>query len=176
MCIRPWIRSLWNILPKRPLRDDFPAQNTILSAIKTPAGRFSRSKSNFVCPKGPCGTTFWQNTILSAQKAPAGRLFQLKRQFYPPKSPLRDACPAQNTILSAQKAPAGRLSNLRSIKEYGSWYLFWLWYMQSEAFRYEKSFEHSPKPSKRQHYTLFNDSNVNKCTFRTNVEHMFHRC
>ena len=58
-CMRPWIRSLSNILPKRPLRDDFLAQNTILSAQKAPAGRFSGSKYNFVCPKGPCGTTFW---------------------------------------------------------------------------------------------------------------------
>ena len=23
ICMRPWIRSLWNIWPKRPLRDDF---------------------------------------------------------------------------------------------------------------------------------------------------------
>ena len=34
------------------------AQNTILSAQKAPAGRFSGSKYNFICPKGPCGTTF----------------------------------------------------------------------------------------------------------------------
>ena len=32
--------------------------------------------------------------------------------------------------------------------------------MQSEAFRFEKSFEHSPKPSKRQNYIVFNDSNI----------------
>ena len=58
-CMRPWIRSLSHILPKRPLRDAFLARNTILSAKKPPAGRFSCSKYNFVCPKGPCGTTFW---------------------------------------------------------------------------------------------------------------------
>ena len=55
--MRPWIRSLSNILPKSPLRDDFPAQNTILSAKKAPAGRFSCSKYNFVCTKGFCGLT-----------------------------------------------------------------------------------------------------------------------
>ena len=32
--MRPWIRSSSNILPKRPLRDDFLAQNAILSAQK----------------------------------------------------------------------------------------------------------------------------------------------
>ena len=43
---------------KRPLRDDFLTQNTISSAQKAPAGRFSGSKYNFIRPKGPCGTTF----------------------------------------------------------------------------------------------------------------------
>ena len=67
--------------PKRPLRDDFLAQNTIWSA-QTPAGRFVGSRYNFIQfyifldfyilgvggmrgaymdfirPKGPCGTTF----------------------------------------------------------------------------------------------------------------------
>ncbi len=52
ICMRPWIRSLSNILPKRPLRDDFLAQNAIVSAQKPPAGRFSGSKYNFVYPKG----------------------------------------------------------------------------------------------------------------------------
>ena len=75
------------------------------------------------CPKGPCGTTF-----------------RLKIQLYPLKSPLRDAFLAQNTILSAQKAPAGRFPDLRNIKKYVSRYLFRLWYMQSEAFPYNKSF------------------------------------
>ena len=32
--------------------------------------------------------------------------------------------------------------------------------MQSGAFRYRKSFEHSPKPSKHPNYTVFNDSNI----------------
>ena len=32
--------------------------------------------------------------------------------------------------------------------------------MKSEAFRYYKSFEHSPKPSKHPNYTVLNDSNV----------------
>ena len=59
--------------PKRPLRDAFLAQNTILSAPKAPAGRFHRSKYNVIHPKGPCGT-----------------LFRLRIQFYPPKRPLRD--------------------------------------------------------------------------------------
>ena len=74
-----------------------------------------------------------------------------------PKKPLRDAFLAQNTILSAQKAPAGRLSDLQNIRKYVSWYLFRLWYMQYEAFRYKKSFEHSPKPSKHPNYTVVND-------------------
>ena len=64
--------------PKRPLRDAFPAQNTISSAQRPPAGDFSGSKYNFIRPKAPCGM-----------------LFQLKIQFYPPKSPLRDAFLAQ---------------------------------------------------------------------------------
>ena len=87
-----------------------------------------------------------------------------------PKSPLRDDFLAQNTILSAKKAPAGRLPDLRNIKKYVSWYLFRLWYMQSEAFRYKKSFEHSPKPSKHPNYIVFNDSNVKKNTCSKNVE------
>ena len=44
--------------PKKPLRDAFLALNTILSAQKAPAGRFSSSKYNLICPKGPCGMTF----------------------------------------------------------------------------------------------------------------------
>ena len=44
--------------PKRPLRDAFPAQNTILSAQKLPAECLSGSKYNFIRPKGPCGTHF----------------------------------------------------------------------------------------------------------------------
>ena len=114
--MRPWIRSLSNIFPKRPLRDAFLAQNAIVSAQKAPAGRFSGSKYNFVCPKGPCGTTFWQNTILSAQKAPAGRFSGPKIQFYPPRRLLPAVFLAQNTILSAQKAPAGRPSVIPKAK------------------------------------------------------------
>ena len=82
-----------------------------------------------------------------------------------PKRPLREAFLAQNTILTAQKAPAGRLSDLQNIKQYVSWYIFRLWYMKSEAFRYYKSFEHSPKPSKHAKYTVFNDSYVEKISF-----------
>ena len=65
----------------------------------------------------------------------------------------------------AQKASAGRLSDLRNVNTNVSWYLFRLWYMQSEAFRYYKSVEHSPKPSKHQKHTVFNDSNVQKMSF-----------
>ena len=50
---------------------------------------------------------------------------------------------------------------------------FRLWYMQSEAFRYYISFEHSPKPSKHQKHTVFNASNVKKWHFRKNVEKEF---
>ena len=39
--MRPWIRSLSNIFPKRPRRDAFLAQNTMLSAKKAPAERLS---------------------------------------------------------------------------------------------------------------------------------------
>ena len=53
--MRPWIRSLPNSLPKRPLRDDSLAQNKILSARKAPAGRFSSSKYIFFAPKAPAG-------------------------------------------------------------------------------------------------------------------------
>ena len=45
--------------------------------------------------------------------------------------------------------------------------------MQSEASRYKKSFEHSPKPSKHQKHKVFNDSNVESYTNRTNVETYF---
>ena len=90
-----------------------------------------------------------------------------------PKRPLRDDFLAQNTILSAKKAPAGRLPDLRNINKYVSWYLFRLWYMQSEAFRYKKSFEHSPKPSKHPNYIFVNDSNVEKYKNRKNVNKYF---
>ena len=36
----------------------FLAENSISSAKKPPAGRISTPKYNFICPKGPCGTTF----------------------------------------------------------------------------------------------------------------------
>merc|ERR1712110_79003 len=78
----------------RTLRVDFLARNVNLSAQKPPAGRLSGSKCELVCPKGPCGSTFWP-----------------KIQFCPPKRSLRVDVPAQNTILSAQKAPARRLSS-----------------------------------------------------------------
>ena len=38
--------------------------------------------------------------------------------------------------------------------------------MQSEAFRFEKSFEHSPKPSKHQFNIVANDFQVKKKHFR----------
>ena len=41
--------------------------------------------------------------------------------------------------------------------------------MQSEAFRYKKSFEHSPKPSKHQKHTVFNDSNVEHVKIKTKM-------
>ena len=60
--MRPWIRSLSNIFPKRPLRDAFLAQNAI------------------VPPKRPLRDAFLaQKTILFAQKAPAGRLYDLRK-------------------------------------------------------------------------------------------------
>ena len=40
------------------------------------------------------------------------------------------------------------------------WDLFRRWHMKSEAFRFEKSFEHSPKASKPLNHIVFNDSNV----------------
>ena len=45
--------------------------------------------------------------------------------------------------------------------------------MQSAAFRFEQLSEHSPKPSKHQKHTDFNDSDVEKCHFRKNVENQF---
>ena len=60
---RRWVGEFYP--PKRLLRDAFPAQNTILSAQKAPAGRFSGSKYNFIRQKGPCGTLlglFLKNT------------------------------------------------------------------------------------------------------------------
>ena len=86
-----------------------------------------------------------------------------------PKRSLREDFLAQNPILSAQRAPAGRLPDLRHIKKYVSWYLFRLWYMQFEAFRYITSFEHSPKPLKHPNYIVFNDSYVEKCKRRKYV-------
>ena len=44
--------------------------------------------------------------------------------------------------------------------------------MQSEAFRYKKTFEHNPKPSKHPNYTVFNDYNVKTCHVRKNVDKM----
>ena len=75
MCMRPWIRSLSNILPKRPLRGDFPAQHTIqirlracrrpsiLSPVKplrhqtleTPFRRFNKVPIPWGGPKGTQG-------------------------------------------------------------------------------------------------------------------------
>ena len=106
-CMRPWIRSLWNILPKRPLRDEFLAQNTIwsvqkvpaglrddllaqnaiVSAQRAPAGRFSGSKYNFVCPKGSCGMLFRLKIQFYPQKLPAGRFSSSKCNFIHPKGP-----------------------------------------------------------------------------------------
>ena len=37
--------------------------------------------------------------------------------------------------------------------------------MQSEAFRFEKSFEHIPKPSKHQFHTVVNDFHVKKISY-----------
>ena len=74
------------------------------------------------------------------------------------------------------KGPAGRLSDLWNINKYVSWYLFRLWYMQSEAFRDEKSFEHSPKPSKHPNYTVCNDSNVENVIFKKMSTSIFDRC
>ena len=54
------------------------------------------------------------------------------------------------------------------------WYLSRVWDMKSEAFRFEKSFEHSPKPSKPLVYIVFNDFNVEQLTLRTkHVENQF---
>ena len=44
--------------------------------------------------------------------------------------------------------------------------------MQSEVFRFEKSFEHSPKPSKRQFYAVSNDYDAqHRHLEQTNIEH-----
>ena len=58
-------------------------------------------------------------------------------------------------------------------KKYVSWYLFRLWYMQSEAFPYKKSFEHSTKPCKHQNIQFLTILISKKCHFRTNVENQF---
>ena len=63
--------------------------------------------------------------------------------------------------------------HLGNIKNYVSRYLFRVWYMQSEAFQFEKSFQHTPKPSKHIFYIVLNDYNVKKCHNRTNVEKQF---
>ena len=96
--MRPWIRSLWNILPKSP-----------------PVGRLSGSKCGFIRPKGHRVTIFRfkveidlskrplrddflaKNISFPPQKGPAGRfsspksgtIFRLKIKFYPPKGLLR---------------------------------------------------------------------------------------
>ena len=41
--------------------------------------------------------------------------------------------------------------------------------MQSEAFRFEKSFEHSPKQSTLLLYIVFNDLNVENHIFKTKM-------
>ena len=64
--------------PKRPLRDAFLAQNTLLSAKKDPAGRFSRQNTIVSARKAPTGSFPAQNTFFFAQKAPAGRIPDLR--------------------------------------------------------------------------------------------------
>ena len=56
------------------------------------------------------------------------------------------------------------------------WYLSRLWDMKSEAFHFEKSFEHSPKASKRLVYPVFNDFNVNNWHFDVNHYISFKKC
>ena len=53
------------------------------------------------------------------------------------------------------------------------WYQFRLWNMQSEAFRFEKSFEHSPKPSKYQLNTVVNDFHVKQMTYSRTYQNEF---
>ena len=96
------------------LRDAFPAQHTIWilpkGRQKAPAGRFSGSRYNLICQKGPCGTIFLFKIQFYLPKRPCGMLFGLDMQVYPPKKPpagrfsgskakrlLRHAFPAQNT-------------------------------------------------------------------------------
>ena len=45
--------------------------------------------------------------------------------------------------------------------------------MESEAFHFAKSFEHSPKASKPLNYIVFNDLNVEETMFQKNVENKF---
>ena len=59
ICMRPWIRSLWNILPKRPLRDDLLAKKLTFVEIQ-PFGDLKNSK----CRASPVGIgsdtpSFW---------------------------------------------------------------------------------------------------------------------
>ena len=51
-------------------------------------------------------------------------------------------------------------TQLRNINKCISWFMFRLLYMQSEAFRFERAFEHSPKPSKYRINKVFNDFHV----------------
>ena len=48
--------------------------------------------------------------------------------------------------------------------------------MQSEAFRYNKSFEHSPKPSKHPNYMVFNDSMSTNVKIEKMSKITFDRC
>ena len=185
--MRPWIRSFSNILPKcpggttfrlkiqfhppkRPLRDAFLAQNTILSAQKAPAGLCSGWKYNFIRQENPAGRFFGSKYNLIRPKDPCGMLFRLKIQFYPPKRPLRDAFLAQNTIWSVQKAPAGRFPDLRNIKKYVSWYFFCFDICNLKLFTITNRLGIVPSLQNIKNIQLLMILMSQKCHFRKNVE------
>ena len=64
-------------------------------------------------------------------------------------------------------------SHLGNIKKYVSQYLFRVWYMQSEAFRFEKAFEHIPKPSKHQINIVFNDFHIKQMSYSRTCRKQF---
>ena len=103
--MRPWIRSVWNILPKRRRCDDFLAQNTIWSAktskCKHCLGKYQQNQlieiylSTISKRDLKHSGTFFKKMhatldsqlILFAQKAPAGRLSGSKYNLFRPKGP-----------------------------------------------------------------------------------------
>ena len=151
------------------------------------SGTFSRT---FACdlgftaceifwPKGPCGTTFWLKIQYYPPKSPCGTLFWFKIQLYPYKKPLTGRFSGSKYVVLYPKGSCGTISwpskyqNICFLVPFRLWYIYIYIYMKSEAFRYKKSFEHSPKPSKHENYTAFYDFYSENCKNDKRMSNIF---